>query len=142
MAKAQWKEPPVNRKFGQRSELQHIQSLEGLIKILEERNQLLKYSHDVIKESRDRFMKDNEQLRSLQMRYKWLRAAGVVVEHEGEFKHLKGDDMDKFFESTPQPIYNINASAYTAALSKSMLYGSSVVKMWVDEHGETNGSNP
>lgn len=151
MKKAQWKEPPVGRKFGQRSELQHIQTLESRIKTMEEKEALLKFSYDSIKHRLDAVSTENEQLRTTQVRYKWLRANGVVLEHDGEFKHLKGDDMDKFFEAVPQPIYDMswysqalaNSMRQTKeAVAQSMLYGTNATHMWFDEmQDSTNGSN-
>ena len=144
MKKAQWKEPPVGRKFGQRPELQHIQTLESRIKTMEEKEALLNFRYDTIKHGMDSVRTENEKLRSAQLRYKWLRANGVVLEHDGEFKHLKGDDMDKFFESSPQPLYDMQYSIYAQALANSMqqtkeavaqtlIYGSNATHMWLDE---------
>ena len=144
MKKAQWKEPPVGRKFGQRPEIQHIQTLESRIKTMEEKEALLKFSYDTLKRRMDSVRTENEQLRSAQLRYKWLRANGVVLEHDGEFKHLKGDDMDKFFESAPRLLYNMESSFYAQALvasmrqtkeavAQTMLYGTNATHMWFDE---------
>jgi exonuclease VII small subunit len=144
MKKAQWKEPPVGRKFGQRPELQHIQTLESRIKTMEEKEALLKFSYDTIKRGMVSVRTENEKLRSAQLRYKWLRAKGVVLEHDGEFKHLKGDDMDNFFESTPTLLYDVQSSIYSQALANSMqqtkeavaqtlIYGSNATHMWLNE---------
>lgn len=151
MAKAQWKEPPVSRKFGVRSELQHIQAMERRIAELEEKNKLLKYKYDTVKNGYQNSRKENEKLQTYRLRYKWLRAAGVVVTDEGEFKHLKGDDMDKFFESVPQPLFDGTLFAHSLAnsmratkeaLAQSMLTGTSIYRMVMDEPMETeNGSN-
>jgi hypothetical protein len=145
MKKAQWKEPTVGRKFGQRPELQHIQTLESRIKTMEEREALLKFSYDTLKRRLDTAHTENQQLRSTQLRYNWLRDTGVVLAHDGEFKHLKGADMDKFFESVPQPLFD--RSWYSQALANSMqqtkeavahglLTGTSVYQVWVDEKTE------
>lgn len=140
MAKAKWKEPPLPRAFGQRTEETHIKTLKHNIWDLEQkakvsaaRIQALSMAHQNM---RDRL----QQYESAVMRYKWLKAQGVVLEHDGEFKHLKGDDMDKFFEDT-RSLYELS---YTRALAKAMqqtkeavaqtmLYGTNATHIYVDE---------
>jgi hypothetical protein len=83
-----------------------------------------------------------------------LALTGVVLEHEGEFKHLKGADMDEFFgldKINPPPPTPLRGTSewYTQALANSMqqtkeavLTGTSFYKMWADELTKAeNGSN-
>ena len=142
MKKAQWKEPPLQRAFGQRTEEQHVKTLKHNIWDLEQKAKVTAARIQALSMAHDNMRKKLQKYESNNMRYSWLKAQGVVLEHEGEFKHLKGDDMDKFFEDTPQPM--LLNSIYAQALANSMqqtkeavaqtlIYGSNATHMWLDE---------
>jgi hypothetical protein len=144
MKKAQWKEPPLQRAFGQRTEEQHVKTLKHNIWDLEQKAKVTAARIQALSMAHDNMRKKLQQYETANMRYKWLRANGVVLEHDGEFKHLKGDDMDKFFESSPQPLYDMQSSIYAQVLANSMrqtkeavsqtlIYGSNATHMWLDE---------
>jgi len=142
MAKAKWKEPPLQRAFGQRTEEQHIKTLKHNIWDLEQKAKVTAARIQALSMAQDHMRKRMQQYESAVVRYKWLKAQGVVLEYDGEFKHLKDDDMDKFFEDTPQP--GMLGSIYAQALANSMqqtkkavaqalIYGSNATHMFFDE---------
>lgn len=118
MAKAKWKEPPLQRAFGQRTEDLYIKTLKYNIWDLEQKAKVSAARIQALGMAHENIRKRLQQYESAVMRYKWLKAQGVVLEYDGEFKHLKGDDMDKFFEDTPQP--GFLGSIYAQALANSM----------------------
>lgn len=119
MAKAKWKEPPLQRAFGQRTEELHIKTLKHNIWDLEQKAKVSAARIQALSMAQDSMRKRMQQYESAVMRYKWLKAQGVVLEYDGEFKHLKDDDMDKFFENT-SPEYAFRSSIYAQALANSM----------------------
>lgn len=142
MAKAKWKEPPLQRAFGQRTEEQHIKTLKHNIWDLEQKAKVYAARIQALSMAQDNMRKRMQQYESAVMRYKWLKAQGVVLEYDGEFKHLKDDDMDKFFEDTPQP--GLMSASYAQALANSMrqtkeavaqtvIYGTNATHMWLNE---------
>lgn len=145
MAKAQWKEPPRERAFGQHPAVQQNKDLKHKIFELEERIKIANTKNTVLKNAHQGLRERLQQYESANMRYKWLRSQGVVLEYDGEFKHLKGEDMDRFFEDTP-PLrdYGLHALIYAQALKDSMkktkevvtqtaLYGNSAAYVWFDD---------
>lgn len=118
MAKAKWKEPPLQRAFGQRTEELHIKTLKSNITALEYKLAIAKAQKEVADLAHENIRKRLQQYESANMRYKWLKAQGVVLEYDGEFKHLKDDDMDKFFEDHQHPDYL--GSIYAQMLANSM----------------------
>lgn len=100
MKKAQWKQDPRERSFGKdpRDVLN-----DNLTKALHEANEKIAVLKEtgrdqraILEQQRDQLLTRNKRERA----YTWLRAKGVVVEDEGEFKHLQGSDMDAFFKIT------------------------------------------
>lgn len=139
MAKAQWKEPPRERAFGQHPAVQQNKDLKHKIFELEERIKIANTKNTVLKNAHQGLRERLQQYESANMRYKWLKAQGVVLEYDGEFKHLKGEDMDRFFEDTPP-----SKSSYTqalaeaiqqtkAAVTQTMLYGTNATHIYTDE---------
>jgi len=126
MAKAKWKEPPLQRAFGQRAEEQHIKTLKHNIWDLEQKLALAKAQKEAVAAAHKGLHERLKKYESANMRYSWLKAQGVVLEYNGEFKHLKGGDMDKFFEDTPQPVFL--SSLYAQALAHSMQQTKSAVE--------------
>ena len=140
MAKAKWKEPPLQRAFGQRTEELHIKTLKHNIWDLEQKAKVSAARIQALSMAHENIRKRMQQYESAVMRYKWLKAQGVVLEYDGEFKHLKGDDMDKFFEDT-KSMYELS---YTHALVKAMqqtkeavaqtmIYGNNATHMYLDD---------
>lgn len=139
MAKAKWKEPPLQRAFGQHPVVQQNKDLKHKIFELEERIKIANTKNTVLKNAHQGLRERLQQYESANMRYKWLRAQGVVLEYDGEFKHLKGEDMDRFFEDTPP-----YKSSYTqalaeaiqqtkAAVTQTVLYGTNATHIYTDE---------
>lgn len=142
MAKAKWKEPPLQRAFGQHPVVQQNKDLKHEIRALEHRVEIFRTQAEVLKKAHQGLRERLQQYERANMRYKWLRAQGVVLEYDGEFKHLKGDDMDKFFEDTPQPVFlgSIYAQALAnsmrqtkEAVTQTMIYGTNATHMFFDE---------
>lgn len=142
MAKAKWKEPLLQRAFGEHPAVQQNKDLKHEIFELKERLDYVQAQKAAVAAAHKGLYERLQKYESAVMRYKWLKAQGVVLEHEGEFKHLKGDDMDKFFEDTPQPVFL--TEIYTQALANSMqrtknaveqtlIYGTSATHIYVDE---------
>lgn len=142
MAKAKWKEPPLQRAFGQRTEEMHIKTLKHNIWDLEQKAKVSAARIQALGVAHENMRTRMQQYESAVMRYKWLKAQGVVLEYGGEFKHLKGDDMDKFFEDTQQ--YEFRSDIYAQALANAMqqtkeavaqtvIYGTNATHMFLDE---------
>ena len=142
MKKAQWKEHPLQRAFDGHPAVQQNNDLKLEIIELKERLAYAKAQKEAVAAAHKGLCERLKKYESATTRYKWLKAQGVVLEHEGEFKHLKGDDMDKFFEDTPQPMSL--TSIYTQALANSMqqtknavtqtmIYGTDATRIYVDE---------
>lgn len=126
MSKAQWKQKPIDRNFGQKT-LTHVERLEIKCAALKATLERVKTDLWHAANRAEKFQNayedvanENVKMRQPRSAYEWLRAKGVVVEHEEEFKHLKGEDMDKFFgiEETPR------TTAKSTALGS--LYGASI----------------
>ena len=168
MKKAQWKADPRTRAFGVSPRELRIQELEGELHALKEANELWRYKAQHYQNEQNRLADQLSPLYQYRAAYKWLALTGVVLEHEEEFKHLKGADMDAFFGLKAPPVelrgtttgrilkddlvdaYNksyaqalANSMVQTKrAVTQSMLTGTSVYKMWADELVEAeNGSN-
>ena len=142
MKKAQWKEPLLQRAFGEHPAVQQNKDLKLEILALQGRLAFVEAQKAAVSTAHKGLYERLQKHESAATRYKWLKAQGVVLEHEGEFKHLKGDDMDKFFEDTPQPMSL--TSIYTQALANSMqqtknavtqtmIYGTDATRIYVDE---------
>jgi len=140
MAKAKWKEPPLQRAFGEHPAVHQNKDLKHEIFELKERLEVSRAKNAALAEAHSNMRERLQQYESANMRYKWLKAQGVVLEYDGEFKHLKGDDMDKFFEDTQ----DLRAQYYAQALANSMrqtkeavaqtvIYGTNATHMYVDE---------
>lgn len=126
MSKAQWKQKPIDRNFGQKT-LTHVERLEMECAALKARLERVKTDlwnamnrAEKFQEAYQSSANENYKLRSMRSAYHWLRDKGVVVEDNEEFKHLQGEDMDKFFgiEETPR--------ATTKSTALGSLYGASI----------------
>lgn len=142
MKKAQWKKDPRERAFGK----------DPREVLNDELTAALKKANDIIHQQNRRIEYMKEQSRSMQDRlsriyefraaYLALRSTGVVMEHGGEFKHLQGEDMDKFFgiemgPKTPTGLRDmvneqLNAQ-FQKAYQQAMLYGNSVSHIFYDD---------
>lgn len=142
MKKAQWKKDPRERAFGK----------DPREVLNDELTAALKKANDIIHQQNRRIEHMKDQTRSMQDRlsriyefrtaYLALRNTGVVMEHGGEFKHLQGKDMDKFFgiemgPKTPAGLRDMVNEQLTAqfqkALQQSMLYGTSATQVFYDD---------
>ncbi len=142
MAKAKWKEPPLQRAFGEHPAVQQNKDLKHELFELKEKLAYVKAQKEAVAAAHKGLHERLKKYESANMRYSWLKAQGVVLEYNGEFKHLKGGDMDKFFEDTPLP--GFLGSIYAQALANSMrqtkeavaqtlIYGSNATHMFFDE---------
>lgn|SRR5574343_210066 len=112
----------------------------------------LKKANDVIHQQNRHIEHMKDQTRSMQDRlsriyefrtaYLALRNTGVVMEHGGEFKHLQGEDMDKFFGIEMGPVRTDSLKAmvneqlnaqFQKAYQQAMLYGNSVSHIFYDD---------
>jgi hypothetical protein len=154
MKKAQWKADPRTRAFGVDPRELRVRELEGELQALKENNELWRYKAQHYQNEQSKLAEQVGQIYQYRAAYKWLALTGVVLEHEGEFKHLKGTDMDEFFglhKINPPPPTPLRGTSerYTQALANSMqqtkeavLTGTSFYKMWADELTKAeNGSN-
>lgn len=148
MKKAQWKADPRTRAFGVDPRELRIRALEGELQELKEANEVWRYRVQHHQSEQSKLTEKVSQIYQYRAAYRWLALTGVVLEHEGEFKHLKGADMDAFFGLDKITISQTH-NPYTAALANSMqqtkeavLTGTSIYKVWADEILEAkNGSN-
>ena len=142
MAKAKWKEPPLQRAFGQHYLVQQNKDIKHEIFTLEHKLRLVAAQKEALKQAHAGLRERLHKYQSSDTRYKWLRAQGVVLEYEGEFKHLKGEDMDRFFEDSAEP--DLHGNIYAQALANSMqqtkeaaartvIYGTNAMHMYLDE---------
>lgn len=142
MKKAQWKKDPRERAFGK----------DPREVLNDELTAALKKANDIIHQQNRRIEYMKEQSRSMQDRlsriyefraaYLALRNTGVVMEHGGEFKHLQGEDMDKFFgiemgPKTPTGLEDVITDKLKAQFQKAyqqaMLYGNSATQVFYDD---------
>ena len=163
MKKAQWKADPRTRAFGMDPRELRIRELEGELHALKETNELWRYKAQHYQNEVNTREDKMGQLYQYRAAYKVLALTGVVLEHEGEFKHLKGDDMHEFFGiKEPPPItlrgaitgrvitddlMDVYNRSYQQALVASMrqtkeAMTQNVYQVWMDEMVEAkNGSN-
>lgn len=106
MKKAQWKQTPLQR-------LVHNKQVERIAD-LEEELAFTRQRFTVAEEARaglaQRIRTATEATAALRMyhtAYKFFRIVGVVLEYDGEFKHLKGAGMDEFFGFGDTPSNNV-----------------------------------
>lgn len=97
MKKAQWKQDPRERAFGkdQREVLN-----DQLTAALKQANDAIASQKCRIDSLRDALQAKQDRIGELykfREAYVQLRAKGVVLEHNEEFKHLQNEDMDEFF---------------------------------------------
>jgi hypothetical protein len=146
MKKAQWKADPRTRAFGMDPRELRIRELEGELHALKETNEMLRYKAQHYQNEVNTREDKMSQLYQYLAAYKVLALTGVVLEHEGEFKHLKGDDMHEFFGIKEPPPTTLRGTSewYTQALvnsmrqtkeavAQTMLYGNNATHMWFDE---------
>lgn len=129
MKKAQWKETPRDRAYGvpRHSDIEKLNmQVADMMTRLDLQLQKTEMWQSRVEQLKKRISEQAQQLTKLDdihRAYKLLRITGVVLEHEGEFKHLQGEDMDKFFgiEETPRA---------TTVAAMGALYGAPS-HMWI-----------
>ena len=141
MKKAQWKKDPRERAFGKDPREVLNDELTAALKkandIIHQQNRRIEYMKDQTRSMQDRLSRIYE----FRTAYLALRNTGVVMEHGGEFKHLQGEDMDKFFgiEMGPRAdslkaMVNEQLNAqFQKAYQQAMLYGNSVSHIFYDD---------
>lgn len=126
MSKAQWKQKPIDRAYGtpRHSDIEKLNmQVADLMARLDLQLQKTEMWQSRVEQLKERVSEQAQQLKKLHdihRAYKFLSITGVVMEHDGEFKHLQGEDMDKFFgiEETPR------VTTKSAAIGS--LYGASI----------------
>lgn len=142
MKKAQWKKDPRERTFGKDPREVLNDELPAALKkandIIHQQNRRIERLKGHAKDMQERIHALNK-FRSAYMR---LRNMGVVVTHNEEFKHLKDEDMDAFFDidlgpKTPTGLADVLTDELNAqfqkALQQSMLYGNSATQVFYDD---------
>lgn len=123
MKKAQWKQDPRQRAFGKDPRDALIDTLTDRLKIAETQISTLRATDDArVQRIKDLNAYDRHKHAQVNA-YQFLRNAGVVMEHNGEFKHLQGKDMDAFFnikEHLHGNNYSHIAMDYAAQTAMSM----------------------
>lgn len=98
MKKAQWKKDPRERTFGKDPREVLNDELTAALKkanaIIQDQNRRIGWLKVHLEETQQRA----RELYKFRYAYMRLRNMGVVVTHNEEFKHLKEDDMDAFFD--------------------------------------------
>ena len=98
MKKAQWKKDPRERAFGKDPREALNDELTAALKkandIIQDQNRRLGWLKKHLEERQERV----QALNKYRHAYMRLRNMGVVLTHNEEFKHLKEDDMDAFFD--------------------------------------------
>ena len=142
MKKAQWKKDPRERTFGKDPREVLNDELTAALKkandIIHQQNRRIDYMKDQTRSMQDRLSRIYE----FRTAYLALRNTGVVMEHGGEFKHLQGEDMDKFFGIEMGPVRTDSLKAmvneqlnaqFQKAYQQAMLYGNSVSHIFYDD---------
>ena len=148
MKKAQWKKDPRERTFGKDPREVLNDELTAALKkandIIQDQNRRTEW----LKEHLDGTQKQARELYKFRHAYLRLRAMGVVVTHNEEFKHLKDEDMDAFFKIDLGPrvpaetglramVYEGVNAQFQKALQQSMLYGNSATQVFYDDKTDT-----
>lgn len=159
MKKAQWKETPRDRAYGvpRHSDIEKLNmQVADLMARLNLQLQKTEMWQSRVEHLKERYKEAQGRINELRMHsnaYKFLRAAGVVMEHEEEFKHLKGEDMDSFFgmdavepEPVPEPVpepsqgllqdhvlQSLNAQ-FEKAYWQYVTTGAGATKIYYDDH--------
>lgn len=142
MKKAQWKKDPRERTFGKDPREVLNDELTAALKkandIIQDQNRRIGWLKVHLEETQQRA----RELYKFRYAYMRLRNMGVVVTHNEEFKHLKEDDMDAFFDidlgpKTPTGLADVLTDELNAQFQKayqqSMLYGNSVSHIFYDD---------
>lgn len=96
MKKAQWKQTPLQR-LVHNKQVERIADLEEGLAMTRERWAVAEAARANLAQRIRTATEATAELRMYHTAYKFFRIVGVVLEYEGEFKHLKGADMDEFF---------------------------------------------
>ena len=146
MKKAQWKKDPRERAFGKDPREVLNDELTAALKkannIIQDQNRRTEW----LKEHLDGTQKQARELYKFRHAYLRLRAMGVVVTHNEEFKHLKDEDMDAFFDIDLGPktqtalrdTFNRHINTqFQKAYQQAMLYGNSATQVFYDDKTDT-----
>ena len=146
MKKAQWKKDPRERAFGKDPREVLNDELTAALKkannIIQDQNRRTEW----LKEHLDGTQKQARELYKFRHAYLRLRAMGVVVTHNEEFKHLKDEDMDAFFDIDLGPktqtalrdTFNRHINTqFHKAYQQAMLYGNSATQVFYDDKTDT-----
>lgn len=105
MKKAQWKQDPRERAFGKDAREVLNAKLSAYVAELEQTLAHTRARHraqqDRMEENLQNYADRVQDMSAMVTAYKFLRQEGVVLTHNEEFKHLKGEDMDAFFGIAP-----------------------------------------
>lgn len=123
MKKAQWKQPPLQR-LVHNKQVERIANLEEELALTRQRFTVAEAARAGLAQRVRAAAEATAELRMYHTAYKFFRIVGVVLEYDGEFKHLKGVDMDEFFGfgDTPSNHVAVADEQSVAALYKSAAY--------------------
>lgn len=119
MKKAQWKKPPLQR-LAHAAQAERMDALEKELAIVRSQYATVDSARKSLATRLRTATEDNASLRMYHTIYKFFRIVGVVIDYEGEFKHLKGADLDAFFgcDNTPASRVSIGDEQIAAAMYK------------------------
>jgi hypothetical protein len=98
MKKAQWKQSPRERVFNEDPRDKLNRELSTALAAATEKIERYKDKQAMYEDRLTGANRELDEAGKVRAAYRFLRNKGVVVEHNEEFKHLQGDDMDAFFD--------------------------------------------
>jgi len=119
MKKAQWKKPPLQR-LAHAAQAERMDALEKELAIVRSYAATAEAAREALAIRVRTATETTASLRVYHTIYKFFRIVGVVIEYEGDFKHLKGADLDAFFgcDNTPASRVSIGDEKVAAAMYK------------------------
>ena len=93
---AEWKKPPLDR--AQKKD--ELKRLREEVAVLREYHKVLTSGEQWLRSTVIELRKECARTVAAADRYAYLRAVGVLVEQDGEFKYLQGDELDALFHPT------------------------------------------
>ncbi len=120
MKKAQWKKPPLQR-LVHNTQTERIADLEQELALIRQHYTAAEAARKSLVQRVRTAAETTASLRMYHTIYKFFRIVGVVIEYEGDFKHLKGADLDAFFgcDNLPESRVRIGDEQVAAAMYKN-----------------------
>lgn len=109
MKKAQWKQSPRERVFNEDPRDKLNRELSIALAEATEKIERHKHKQSMYEDRLTRANRELDEAGKVRAAYRFLRNKGVVMEHNEEFKHLQGDDMDAFFDiKEAEPFWGVS----------------------------------